>query len=72
MIDPVLAASAGGDLLAADALPALRELLLPLATVLTPNLPEAARLLDVERISDARGRGGRAGAAATWGPRPCS
>jgi hydroxymethylpyrimidine/phosphomethylpyrimidine kinase len=53
VIDPVLAASAGGDLLAADALPALRELLLPLATVLTPNLPEAARLLDVERISDA-------------------
>lgn len=52
VIDPVLAASAGGDLLADDALPALRAKLLPLATVLTPNLPEAARLLDVERISD--------------------
>lgn len=52
VIDPVLAASAGGDLLAADALPALREHLLPLATVLTPNLPEAARLLDVDRISE--------------------
>ena len=53
VIDPVLAASAGGDLMASDALPALRELLLPWATVLTPNLPEAARLLDVERVSDA-------------------
>ncbi len=45
VVDPVLAASAGGDLLRPEALPALLEALLPLATVITPNLPEAARLL---------------------------
>jgi hydroxymethylpyrimidine/phosphomethylpyrimidine kinase len=53
VIDPVLAASAGGALLQPDALAALRSSLLPLATVLTPNLPEAARLLGLEQISDA-------------------
>lgn len=45
VVDPVLAASAGGDLLQPDALAALKQALIPLATVLTPNLPEAARLL---------------------------
>jgi hydroxymethylpyrimidine/phosphomethylpyrimidine kinase len=44
-VDPVLVATAGGDLLRPDALPALRDRLLPLADVVTPNLPEAERLL---------------------------
>jgi hydroxymethylpyrimidine/phosphomethylpyrimidine kinase len=34
------------------ALPALREALLPRATVITPNLPEAARLLGRTRLDD--------------------
>jgi hydroxymethylpyrimidine/phosphomethylpyrimidine kinase len=52
VVDPVLAASAGGELLVPDALAALRELLLPLADLVTPNLPEAAALLGVAAIPD--------------------
>ena len=44
VVDPVLAATAGPALLDADALPVLLARLLPLATVVTPNLPELARL----------------------------
>lgn len=51
VVDPVLAASAGGDLLQPTALPALKSRLIPLATVVTPNLPEAARLLGVAHSS---------------------
>lgn len=50
VVDPVLVATAGGALLEADALPAMREALLPAATVATPNLPEAAALLGAARI----------------------
>jgi hydroxymethylpyrimidine/phosphomethylpyrimidine kinase len=45
IVDPVMAASSGGALLAADAVAVLRDALLPLATLLTPNRPEAALLL---------------------------
>lgn len=45
VVDPVMVAKSGDRLLAAEAVAALREALLPLATVLTPNLPEAADLL---------------------------
>ena len=44
VVDPVLRASAGGLLTDDAALGALRSHLLPLATVLTPNLPEAEAL----------------------------
>lgn len=44
VVDPVLRSSSGRALLPDDALPALRERLLPLATVITPNQPEAAVL----------------------------
>ncbi len=47
VLDPVMVAKSGDPLLQGDAVAALRDELLPLATVLTPNLPEAARLLDV-------------------------
>ncbi len=48
VLDPVMVAKSGDRLLQADAVAALRELLLPLATVVTPNLPEAGDLLGRE------------------------
>jgi hydroxymethylpyrimidine/phosphomethylpyrimidine kinase len=46
VLDPVMVATSGDRLLAADAVGALREQLLPLAALVTPNLPEAALLAD--------------------------
>lgn len=45
VVDPVMVATSGARLLQNDALAALRTRLLPLASVLTPNLPEAEILL---------------------------
>ncbi len=45
VVDPVMVAKGGARLLAEDAVASLREHLLPLATVVTPNLPEAEVLL---------------------------
>ncbi|HXB96980.1 MAG TPA: hydroxymethylpyrimidine/phosphomethylpyrimidine kinase [bacterium] len=45
VLDPVLSATPGGSLAAADFLPVLRQTLLAKVTVLTPNLPEAEALL---------------------------
>jgi hydroxymethylpyrimidine/phosphomethylpyrimidine kinase len=45
VVDPVFVSKHGDTLLADDAVGALREELLPLATVVTPNLPEAAGLV---------------------------
>lgn len=45
VLDPVMVAKSGDRLLASDGLEALRRQLLPIATLLTPNLPEAADLL---------------------------
>ena len=46
VVDPVLVTSHGDLLLEADAIGVLRLALLPLAAVITPNLPEAEALLD--------------------------
>ena len=48
VVDPVMVATSGDVLLQADAIDAVRHELLPIARVVTPNLPEAARLLDTE------------------------
>ena len=45
VLDPVMVATSGDRLLAAEAVDALRTKLIPLASVITPNLPEAADLL---------------------------
>jgi hydroxymethylpyrimidine/phosphomethylpyrimidine kinase len=45
VLDPVMVAKSGDRLLRAEAVDALKRELLPLATVLTPNLPEAGDLL---------------------------
>lgn len=44
VVDPVMVATSGDPLLVPEAVAALSEYLLPRAYVLTPNLPEAARL----------------------------
>ncbi len=46
VLDPVMIAKSGDALLQDDAVSALIEHLIPRATLLTPNLPEAARLLN--------------------------
>ncbi|WP_118132595.1 bifunctional hydroxymethylpyrimidine kinase/phosphomethylpyrimidine kinase [Oceanicella sp. SM1341] len=45
VLDPVMIAKSGDRLLQEDAVEVLRHVLLPRATMLTPNLPEAAALL---------------------------
>jgi hydroxymethylpyrimidine/phosphomethylpyrimidine kinase len=45
VLDPVMVATSGDRLIATDAVEALRNSLFPLATVVTPNLPETAVLL---------------------------
>jgi hydroxymethylpyrimidine/phosphomethylpyrimidine kinase len=47
VLDPVMVATSGDRLLAPDAIEALRTKLIPRASLITPNLPEAAALLDV-------------------------
>lgn len=46
VLDPVMVATSGDRLLASDAVEALRTKLIPRASLITPNLPEAAALLD--------------------------
>jgi len=46
VLDPVMVAKSGDALLAGAAVGALREALVPLALVITPNLPEAGVLLE--------------------------
>jgi len=48
VVDPVMVATTGARLLEEDAIALVRERLLPIATVVTPNAPEAAVLLDRE------------------------
>ena len=46
VFDPVMIATSGDKLLAPDAIDVLKRVLIPCALVITPNLPEAAALLD--------------------------
>ncbi|WP_338333013.1 bifunctional hydroxymethylpyrimidine kinase/phosphomethylpyrimidine kinase [Acetobacter sp. LMG 32666] len=61
VVDPVMVAKGGAALLAEDALACLRTTLLPLATLVTPNLPEAEKLTGraIHTVEDMR-------AAALW------
>ena len=53
VVDPVMVATSGSKLLRDDAIGALTERLLPLAEVLTPNIPEAEILADMKIKSPA-------------------
>ncbi|HEY7036329.1 MAG TPA: bifunctional hydroxymethylpyrimidine kinase/phosphomethylpyrimidine kinase [Thermomicrobiales bacterium] len=68
VVDPVMVAKSGDRLLQIDAIDELRSTLLPLALVVTPNLPEAEVLsgLTIQTEDDARRA---AGAIAGLGPR---
>jgi hydroxymethylpyrimidine/phosphomethylpyrimidine kinase len=48
ILDPVMIAKGGHSLLEEDAITSIQEQLLPLADILTPNLEEAARLLNTD------------------------
>ncbi len=52
VVDPVMVAKGGAPLLEAAALDALKTLLIPRATLITPNLPEAELLLGRTIASD--------------------
>ncbi len=69
VVDPVMFAKGGHALLEPEAMSALRERLLPLATVVTPNIPEAESLTgmtikDVDDMASAAEALGKMGAAA--------
>ncbi len=54
VVDPVMVSTSGARLISEDAVDALKRLLLPLATVLTPNIPETEVLsgIKVESAAD--------------------
>ena len=54
VVDPVMVATSGARLISEEAVDALKETLLPLATLLTPNIPEA-EVLSGMTISDPAG-----------------
>ena len=56
VVDPVMVAKSGDRLLREEAVDAMRRSLLPLATVVTPNIPEAETLagMKIESRADAR------------------
>jgi hydroxymethylpyrimidine/phosphomethylpyrimidine kinase len=52
VLDPVMVAKSGNKLLLDSAVEALKQYLFPLATIITPNLPEAAVILGEEEITE--------------------
>ena len=53
VLDPVMVAQSGDKLLQDEAVAAIKDHLIPLADLITPNLPEASVLLDREITSEA-------------------
>ncbi len=68
VVDPVMVAKSGAPLLRPEAQDALRRLLLPLALVVTPNLPEAEVLVG-RPVRDLQAMREAARALRDWGPR---
>ena len=67
IVDPVMFAKGGHSLLEPESVSALRDLLLPLASVVTPNIPEAEALTD-RRIGAVEDMPGAAQSIAAMGP----
>ena len=53
VVDPVMVATSGARLISEDAISTLKSKLLPLATVITPNIPEAEVLSEMQIKTDA-------------------
>ena len=68
VVDPVLRSTSGYDLMEADAIEALLTDLLPIARVITPNIPEAEKLTGL-LIKDEEGMHAAAGKLRTMGAR---
>ncbi|MDE3719974.1 bifunctional hydroxymethylpyrimidine kinase/phosphomethylpyrimidine kinase [Nocardiopsis sp. N85] len=69
VVDPVMVAKSGDRLLETSAIEALRTELLPRADLITPNLPEAADLLDEPEATDPAGMRDQARRLLEMGPR---
>jgi hydroxymethylpyrimidine/phosphomethylpyrimidine kinase len=54
VVDPVMVAKGGSSLLDADAIAVLKKKLLPMAALVTPNLPEAEALTGILPVSEHR------------------
>ena len=67
--DPVMVATSGDRLIDEAAVSAVRDELLPLADLITPNVPEAAALLDVAPATDVGVLPEQAAALLALGPR---
>jgi hydroxymethylpyrimidine/phosphomethylpyrimidine kinase len=68
VLDPVMVAKGGDRLLPEEAVGALRDRLFPLGAVITPNLPEAADLLNTGRATDRHEMEAQANALRALGP----
>jgi hydroxymethylpyrimidine/phosphomethylpyrimidine kinase len=69
VVDPVMVSKSGHHLLQRDAVEALCRLLLPLATVVTPNSEEAALLAGMKEVRDANDAVRAAEKILAFGPR---
>ena len=52
VVDPVMAATSGARLISEDAIETLKKELLPLATLITPNIPEAEVLSEMDIMDE--------------------
>ena len=69
VVDPVMVATSGDVLLRPDAIEAVRMRLLPLALLITPNIAEAAKLLDCEPATTLEQMNDQARRLLEFGPR---
>ncbi|TCV65371.1 MULTISPECIES: bifunctional hydroxymethylpyrimidine kinase/phosphomethylpyrimidine kinase [Neorhizobium] len=69
VLDPVMVAKGGASLLASDAIEILIRRLIPMSTLVTPNLPEAAALLGEAMAVDRAGMAGQAERLLRLGPK---
>jgi hydroxymethylpyrimidine/phosphomethylpyrimidine kinase len=69
VVDPVMVATSGDVLLAPEAIETVRRELIPLAEIITPNLPEAAKLLGEDQAADVAAMEGQAQRLLALGPK---